>query len=333
MIPEVNPYNNYRGDGVATLFDYNFFIQNGSQLIVEHIDENDIVTRLEENIDYEIVVIEEEFGGYIKFPIKDSKFGILQENETLSLQLTLPFEQISEYGQSSLLDLNSIEFSLDYLTRLCQILKRQIERSVRVSEGSEATPEQLLETINNNAIVSTNVAALASQKANEAMESANIASGKVEELQNVYNNAKKDIEQSSAENIEELNKIKEEAANLLEEASDIVVSRLAIDVSNATSETKENIISWSLPDYSAITTYTFGTAVPSDGYVCAQVKVAAGTTATITIDGVNTFLFGSRGTSPWTHSPLFPVCKGQVVDCNNTQGIDSSYFMPLKGAN
>lgn len=184
MIPEVNPYNNYRGDGVATLFDYDFFIQNGSQLIVEHIDENDVVTRLEENIDYEIVVIEEEFAGYIKFPIEDSKFGILQENETLSLQLTLPFEQISEYGQSSLLDLNSIEFSLDYLTRLCQILKRQMERSVRVNEGSEATPEQLLETINNNAIVSTNAATIASKKADEAMESANIAANASEEINN-----------------------------------------------------------------------------------------------------------------------------------------------------
>ena len=184
MIPEVNPYNNYRGDGVATLFDYDFFIQNGSQLIVEHIDKNDVVTRLEENIDYEIVVIEEEFAGYIKFPIEDSKFGILQENETLSLQLTLPFEQISEYGQSSLLDLNSIEFSLDYLTRLCQILKRQMERSVRVNEGSEATPEQLLETINNNAIVSTNAAALATKKADEAMESANVAANASEEINN-----------------------------------------------------------------------------------------------------------------------------------------------------
>ena len=184
MIPEVNPYNNYRGDGVATLFDYDFYIQNGSQLIVEHIDENDVVTRLEENIDYEIVVIEDEFAGYIKFPIEDSKFGILQENETLSLQLTLPFEQISEYGQSSLLDLNSIEFSYDYLTRLCQILKRQMERSVKVNEGSEATPEQLLETINNNAIVSTNAATIASKKADEAMESANIAANASEEINN-----------------------------------------------------------------------------------------------------------------------------------------------------
>ena len=207
MIPEVNPYNNYRGDGVATLFDYDFFIQNGSQLIVEHIDENDVVTRLEENIDYEIVVIEEEFAGYIKFPIEDSKFGILQENETLSLQLTLPFEQISEYGQSSLLDLNSLEFSLDYLTRLCQILKRQMERSVKVNEGSEANPTELLETINNNAIVSTNAAAIASKKADEAMESANIAANVSEEI----NNKIADFNESFEEMTEEINQDKENA--------------------------------------------------------------------------------------------------------------------------
>ena len=48
MIPEVNPYNNYRGDGVATKFDYDFYIQNSSQLIVNKIDGFDVVTRLEE---------------------------------------------------------------------------------------------------------------------------------------------------------------------------------------------------------------------------------------------------------------------------------------------
>ena len=182
MIPEVNPYNNYRGDGSATHFDYDFMIQNGSQLIVQKIDENDVAERLVENIDYEIAVIDDEYAGYIRFPIEDSSHGILQENETLSLQLTLPFEQISEYGQSSLLDLNSIEFSLDYLTRLCQILKRQLERSVKVNEGSDSTPTELLDTINNNALVSTNAAALASKKADEAFESANITIEKAEEI-------------------------------------------------------------------------------------------------------------------------------------------------------
>ena len=182
MIPEVNPYNNYRGDGSATKFDFDFFIQDGSQLIVEKIDKNDVVVRLVENVDYEIAIIDDEIAGFINFPIEDSEYGVLQEDETLSLQLDLPFSQESEYGQSSLLDLNSIEFSLDYLTRLCQILKRQLERSVKVNEGSDSTPTELLETINNNALVSTNAAALASKKADKAIESANIATEKAEEI-------------------------------------------------------------------------------------------------------------------------------------------------------
>lgn len=182
MIPEIDPYNNYRGDGVATQFDYDFFIQNGSQLIVEKIDSNDIVTRLEQDIDYEIVEIDGEYAGYIKFPIEDSLHGVLQDNEILSLQLDLPFHQDSEYGQSSLLDLNSLEFSLDYLTRLCQILKRQLERSVKVNEGSEATPNELLDTINNNAKLAVNSANIATEKANEANESASIAEQKTQEV-------------------------------------------------------------------------------------------------------------------------------------------------------
>ena len=182
MIPEIDPYNNYRGDGVATQFDYDFFIQNGSQLIVEKIDKNDVVTRLERDIDYEIVEIDGEFAGYIKFPIENSLHGVLQNDEILSLQLDLPFHQDSEYGQSSLLDLNSLEFSLDYLTRLCQILKRQLERSVKVNEGSESTPDELLESINNSAKVSTNAANLAVEKANEANESASIAEQKTQEV-------------------------------------------------------------------------------------------------------------------------------------------------------
>ena len=104
MIPEVNPYNNYRGDGSATKFDFDFYIQDGSQLIVEKIDKNDVVVRLKENIDYEIVMIDDAIAGYINFPIEDSEYSVLQEHETLSLQLDLPFAQESEYGQSSLLD-------------------------------------------------------------------------------------------------------------------------------------------------------------------------------------------------------------------------------------
>lgn len=173
MIPEVNPYNNYRGDGVATKFDFDFEIKDGSQLVVEKIDENDVAVRLVENVDYEIVLIDDEIAGFINFPIEDSAYGVLQNNEILSLQLDLPFRQDSEYGQSSLLDLNSIEFSLDYLTRLCQILKRQLERSIKVKEGSDSTPDALLKSINSGVVV-------AQESAKNAKDSELIASEKAE---------------------------------------------------------------------------------------------------------------------------------------------------------
>ena len=137
MIPEVNPYNNYRGDGLATRFDYDFLIENSSQLIVEKINENDEAVKLVNGVDYEIKEIGNNNGGYIVFPIATSEHKVLAENETISLQLTLPVEQVSEYGQSSLLNLESLEFSLDYLTRLIQILKRKIERSVKANEGND----------------------------------------------------------------------------------------------------------------------------------------------------------------------------------------------------
>ena len=137
MIPEINPYNNYRGDSVATKFDYDFLIQDASQLIVQKITEDDVAINLVNNVDYEIKEIGNVNGGYINFPLASSEHSILTEKETISLQLTLPFEQESEYGQSSMLNLGSLEFSLDYLTRLCQILKRQMERSVKANEGND----------------------------------------------------------------------------------------------------------------------------------------------------------------------------------------------------
>ncbi len=64
------------------------------------------------------------------------------------MQLDIPFEQESEFGNSSLLNLNSLEFSLDYLTRLCQILKRQVARCAKIREAVDVDPDSLSENIN-----------------------------------------------------------------------------------------------------------------------------------------------------------------------------------------
>ncbi len=246
MIPEVNPYNNYRGDGVATKFDFDFYIQNGSQLIVEKIDENDVAIRLEENIDYEIAIIDDEIAGFINFPIEDSRYGVLQENETLSLQLTLPFEQISEYGQSSLLDLNSIEFSLDYLTRLCQILRRQMERSLKVNEGSNATPEDLLESVNNNAVAALEAVYQAQKEAQEAQENADRA----EIIKN---------------NVEEISDEIEKLADEIKNSTDDIINRVSFSMFDTV--LKDHILTYEESKGLALQgTYVYKNAVAGSRY-------------------------------------------------------------------
>ena len=157
MIPDIEPYNNYGGNNSNTKFDFDFFIEDTSQLSVVHIDSNGVGRNLVQDVDYsvhEFLVNEQsiipnfENGGYIIFPLETSSYGILQEDEKISLQLTLPIVQEAEYKNSSLLNLGNLEFSLDYLTRICQILNRQMERSIKLQEGSDLVNDKVIGNIN-----------------------------------------------------------------------------------------------------------------------------------------------------------------------------------------
>ena len=148
MISEIEPYNNYTGDGTTTQFDFDFFIEKKNQLVVYHTDENDVQTTLSYNIDYTINEVGNVNGSYIIFPLSGSSYNTLSSNEKLSLCLTLPIEQQSEYGTSSELDLKNVEKSLDYLTRIAQIQDRKIERSVKLPEGADSTSEDLINKTN-----------------------------------------------------------------------------------------------------------------------------------------------------------------------------------------
>ena len=143
MIPEIEPYNNYRGDGSATQFDFDFYIEDSSQLVVQHTSSGGIISTLTKDIDYTINEIGNNNGSYITFPLAASSYSTLTSDEVISLYLTLPIAQESEYGTSSELDLKSLEYSLDYLTRICQIMNRQIVRAAKVPEGSDIDADDL----------------------------------------------------------------------------------------------------------------------------------------------------------------------------------------------
>ncbi len=146
MIYDILPVNSYRGNGNATKFDFDFYIENEQQLNVFHFDKYDSKTKLELGVDYTINEIKNKNGSYINFPITGSYYGVLSENEKISIELTLPISQETQYNNSSLLNLEALEYSLDYLTRLIQILARKLKLCLTVEPG-EVTSSELINSM------------------------------------------------------------------------------------------------------------------------------------------------------------------------------------------
>ena len=151
MIYDVLPVNNYTGNNSTTMFDFNFYIENENQLKVYIINSDDTVDELVYGKDYSINEFGNENGSYITFPLESSTYSVLGDNQNISINLYLPILQQTQYENSSLLNLNSLEYSLDYLTRLIQILSRRIELCIKVTEGSNLTADELLLDIYNKA--------------------------------------------------------------------------------------------------------------------------------------------------------------------------------------
>ena len=86
------------------------------------------------------------------------------------------------------------------MTQICQILARQLERTVKVEEGSAATPEELIESLHQAQLSAQNFANAAASSASSAQTSATsannnatIATQKVTELNTLYSTASTDL--------------------------------------------------------------------------------------------------------------------------------------------
>lgn len=171
MIPQQIPVKNHYGNNSATYFNFDFYAENEKQIIVTHTDLEGKESVLQYGIDYELVTTfpddpnelasgwnnpNNSTGGAIRFPLESSQYSILawdeikKVREILSIALTLPIEQPSEYKDSSNLNLENLEYSFDYLTRLLQILARTLTLTMKVSEGSGEVNLKLPQPIANN---------------------------------------------------------------------------------------------------------------------------------------------------------------------------------------
>ncbi|HIQ89267.1 TPA: hypothetical protein IAA68_05560 [Candidatus Galligastranaerophilus faecipullorum] len=194
MIPDIPPFNNYSGNNSAVQFDYDLTIENENQLIVMHSDKYGRQTQLVLNVDYSIHGIGNENGGYIIFPLEGSLYSTLDEDEVISLFLSLPIEQATPFGTSDKLDMNILEKTFDYIVKLIKILNRGVERSVKIQEGSDISPDELVSSLQQAQISAANSAVKAENAANTAIQCANTAEEKADEIEELAINTAFDIQ-------------------------------------------------------------------------------------------------------------------------------------------
>lgn len=254
-IPETEPVRNHYGNNSATSFDFDFYIEKSSQLKVQHTDLNGLLTTLKENVDYSIHEIGNENGSYITFPISGSTYDILKwdtvndKKELLTISLNIPLKQEFEFDISGDLDKHQLEKAFDYQMRVDQILNRKINRAVLVPEGSELTPTELIETLQNSKAEAVQAASDAAMSATNAQNSANLSkeqsdiasdklntiNQKMEEFSDNYNFATNDIQNKHSDAILDIQ-------NNLQTAEDTIIAD-KMEAIQAITKNKNNSIS------------------------------------------------------------------------------------------
>ena len=172
-VSSIVPVNTYAGNSAVKKFDFDFLIENENELIVQHISEDNVITTLMLGVDYSINEIGNQNGSYIIFPLENSSYNILKENERITLMLTLTIKQESEFKNSSYFNLNILEWTFDYIVRILQILSRKIERCVKVGEGLSSSPDELMDELNESKRIALNAAESALESKNISEENKN----------------------------------------------------------------------------------------------------------------------------------------------------------------
>ena len=83
-VSKITPVNNYVGNNSNKIFDFDFLIENEKELQVVYTDKNGVSQTLVNGVDYSISEIGNPNGSNITFPLPESKFELLKENENIS---------------------------------------------------------------------------------------------------------------------------------------------------------------------------------------------------------------------------------------------------------
>ena len=140
MIPEQIPVRYCYGNNSATEFYFDFFIENEDQIKVTLTDLSGNDTVLTYGVDYVVNEFGRLQGSYITYPYVTDDYqsthsvlaldDVTGRAEMLTIELVLPIEQPSEYNNSGIFPIKNFELSLDYLTRIAQLLLHKLSKTI-----------------------------------------------------------------------------------------------------------------------------------------------------------------------------------------------------------
>ena len=233
--------NKWTGNGTNKIFDFDFRIDNASQLRVSLLSDYD--TPLILGTDYRIIDIDNGSSyplesGQIEYPLGTSEHAVLTNEETIILELSIPFVQAVPFSQGGI-TASAIEECLDYNVRLMQRLKQDndgfkddietsFEQYQTTIDSEISTIQTSVNTANANASNALIVANSANTNANNAVSTANAANTNASNAVATANNA------SSVANIASVN-----ATNAVNTANS--ASSTATAASNKVDEFAEDI--------------------------------------------------------------------------------------------
>ncbi len=309
MIYDILPVNNYIGNNSTKTFDFDFYIEDYDQLSVNFFDENGTKETLKLNLDYAINEIKNRNGSYITFPIEGSKYEILKEGQKLSIELVLPIAQEIQYNNSSLLNLETLEYSLDYLTRLIQILARKTSLCLKAEENSDISLDDIVRNI----------------YANAADSKKNL--DKIIEIQTNIQDSKEQIKA-----IEQNIVSKNEKFETIDEIQETIQTKADINLANTipSQSFADKTINWSMPDYTAGVDIwaSLPYTAPTNGYICGS---CAGSNSYLYLY-INEEVLLKVSTPSAQQISIIPVAKGDVISLYMRSGNVSTIFYPVKGA-
>jgi len=158
----------YTGTGTTDTYAYNFTIYEASDLVVERVT---IATGVKETLTLDAVTdgyeVEVDGNGDFTGNIILSD-GNLPDTQKIVIYPQYPIDQQDDYTAFGPLPSETLERRFDKLTYICQQLKEEIDRCLKVSieSGSEATSDALIDDINDAV-----AAAVAAQSAAETAQS------------------------------------------------------------------------------------------------------------------------------------------------------------------